>query len=114
MRRGRASAARAGGADPGPPGCDRVQSGCGYRVLDAPDQNGRVAISEAAQPDEPDPSSQGGPALRAACPERPTSALKRKDGGATMATLYAELPNKLISAANGIDYAYRETGEGSV
>jgi pimeloyl-ACP methyl ester carboxylesterase len=31
-----------------------------------------------------------------------------------MATLYAELPNKLISAANGIDYAYRETGEGSV
>ena len=27
---------------------------------------------------------------------------------------YAELPNKLISAANGIDYAYRDAGDGSV
>jgi len=31
-----------------------------------------------------------------------------------MATPYAELPNKLVSAGNGIDYAYRETGEGPV
>jgi pimeloyl-ACP methyl ester carboxylesterase len=31
-----------------------------------------------------------------------------------MATPYAELPNKLVSAGNGVDYAYRETGEGSV
>jgi pimeloyl-ACP methyl ester carboxylesterase len=31
-----------------------------------------------------------------------------------MATPYSELPNRLVSAANGIDYAYRETGEGSV
>jgi pimeloyl-ACP methyl ester carboxylesterase len=29
-------------------------------------------------------------------------------------TTYSELPNKLISAANGIDYAYREAGEGAV
>jgi pimeloyl-ACP methyl ester carboxylesterase len=27
---------------------------------------------------------------------------------------YAELPNKLVSAANGVDYAYREAGEGTV
>src|SRR5258708_18555345 len=25
---------------------------------------------------------------------------------------YAELPNKLVSAANGVDYAYREAGDG--
>lgn len=31
-----------------------------------------------------------------------------------MATPYSELANRLVSAANGIDYAYRETGEGSV
>ena len=31
-----------------------------------------------------------------------------------MATTYAELPNKLISAANGVDYAYREAGGGEV
>jgi pimeloyl-ACP methyl ester carboxylesterase len=31
-----------------------------------------------------------------------------------MATPYAELPNKLVRAANGIDYAYRETGQGPV
>jgi pimeloyl-ACP methyl ester carboxylesterase len=29
-------------------------------------------------------------------------------------TTYSELPNKLVSAANGIDYAYREAGEGAV
>jgi len=27
---------------------------------------------------------------------------------------YAELPNKLVSAANGVDYAYREAGDGGV
>src|SRR5260221_12595520 len=27
---------------------------------------------------------------------------------------YAELPNKLVSAANGVDYAYREAGDGAV
>ena len=27
---------------------------------------------------------------------------------------YSSLPNKLVSAANGIDYAYRDTGEGAV
>ena len=31
-----------------------------------------------------------------------------------MATSYAELPNKLVSAANGVDYAFRDTGEGEV
>ncbi len=31
-----------------------------------------------------------------------------------MSTPYSELPNKLVSAGNGIHYAYRETGEGSV
>src|SRR5262245_16366282 len=30
-----------------------------------------------------------------------------------MAT-YSSLPNKLVSAANGVDYAYRHTGEGTV
>jgi pimeloyl-ACP methyl ester carboxylesterase len=30
-----------------------------------------------------------------------------------MAT-YSSLPNKLVSAANGIDYAYRDAGEGAV
>ncbi len=28
--------------------------------------------------------------------------------------LYSGLPNKLVSAANGVDYAYRDTGEGEV
>ena len=27
---------------------------------------------------------------------------------------YTELPNKVISAANGVDYAYREAGDGGV
>jgi len=27
---------------------------------------------------------------------------------------YSELPNKLVSAANGIDYAYRDAGEGAI
>ena len=31
-----------------------------------------------------------------------------------MATTYAALPNKLVSAANGVDYAYREAGDGKV
>jgi hypothetical protein len=31
-----------------------------------------------------------------------------------MAATYSELPSKLVSAANGIDYAYREAGEGKV
>ena len=31
-----------------------------------------------------------------------------------MATSYAELPNKFVSATNGVDYAYRDTGEGEV
>lgn len=31
-----------------------------------------------------------------------------------MAGTYSELPNKLVSAANGVDYAYRETGAGAV
>jgi pimeloyl-ACP methyl ester carboxylesterase len=31
-----------------------------------------------------------------------------------MGETYSELPNKLVSAANGIDYAYREVGESTV
>jgi hypothetical protein len=31
-----------------------------------------------------------------------------------MAATYSELPNKLVSAANGVDYAYREAGGGTV
>ena len=31
-----------------------------------------------------------------------------------MATSYAELPNKFVSAANGVDYAYRDAGESEV
>jgi pimeloyl-ACP methyl ester carboxylesterase len=31
-----------------------------------------------------------------------------------MVETYSEVPNKLVSAANGIDYAYRETGTGKV
>src|SRR5580698_3866093 len=27
---------------------------------------------------------------------------------------YTEFPNKLVSAANGVDYAYREAGDGGV
>ena len=29
----------------------------------------------------------------------------------TVGCAYSGLPNKLISAANGVDYAYRDTGE---
>jgi len=31
-----------------------------------------------------------------------------------VAAIYSELPNKLVSAANGIDYAYRDAGDGGV
>ena len=31
-----------------------------------------------------------------------------------MATPYAELPNERVSAANGVDYAYRDTGQSAV
>ena len=31
-----------------------------------------------------------------------------------MSVNYSQAPNQLVSAANGIDYAYRETGEGAV
>ncbi len=31
-----------------------------------------------------------------------------------MTVTYSEIPNKLVNAANGIDYAFREAGEGSV
>jgi pimeloyl-ACP methyl ester carboxylesterase len=31
-----------------------------------------------------------------------------------MGATYSELPNKLVTAANGIDYAYREAGQGTV
>ena len=34
----------------------------------------------------------------------------RNEGSTVMAT-YSSLPNKLVSAANGVDYAYRDTGE---
>jgi len=29
-----------------------------------------------------------------------------------MANEYSQLPNELVSAANGVDYAYRDTGGG--
>ena len=29
-----------------------------------------------------------------------------------MANGYSQLPNELVSAANGVDYAYRDTGGG--
>src|SRR5580704_12450658 len=31
-----------------------------------------------------------------------------------VAMTYTEFPNKLVSAANGVDYAYREAGDGQV
>jgi pimeloyl-ACP methyl ester carboxylesterase len=31
-----------------------------------------------------------------------------------MATSYSECPNQVVSAANGIDYVYRELGDGAV
>jgi hypothetical protein len=31
-----------------------------------------------------------------------------------MAATYPGLPNKLVSAPNGVDYAYRETGAGTI
>jgi pimeloyl-ACP methyl ester carboxylesterase len=31
-----------------------------------------------------------------------------------MTATYSGSPNQLVSAANGVDYAYRETGEGPV
>jgi len=31
-----------------------------------------------------------------------------------VAATYSELPNKLVRAANGIDYAYRDAGDGGV
>src|SRR6266496_1428235 len=34
--------------------------------------------------------------------------------GSTLATSYTELPNELVSGANGVEYAYRHTGGGEV
>ena len=31
-----------------------------------------------------------------------------------MAVTYSQLPNKVVKAANGVDYAYREAGQGTV
>ena len=31
-----------------------------------------------------------------------------------MAVTYSELPNKVVKAANGVDHAYREAGQGTV
>ena len=35
-------------------------------------------------------------------------------GGTAVTVTYAELPNKLVRAANGVGYAYREAGDGGV
>jgi pimeloyl-ACP methyl ester carboxylesterase len=35
-------------------------------------------------------------------------------GGTAVAVTYSQIPNKLVSAANGIDYVYRDVGEGPV
>ena len=35
-------------------------------------------------------------------------------GGTAVTVAYAELPNKLVRAANGVGYAYREAGDGEV
>ena len=35
-------------------------------------------------------------------------------GGTAVTVAYAELPNKLVRAANGVGYAYREAGDGGV
>jgi pimeloyl-ACP methyl ester carboxylesterase len=35
-------------------------------------------------------------------------------GGTAVTMTYAELPNKLVRAANGVGYAYREAGDGGV
>jgi hypothetical protein len=46
-------------------------------------------------------------------PERRTSAQPNERAGrAVMATGYSQLPNQQVSAANGVDYAYRDTGGG--
>jgi pimeloyl-ACP methyl ester carboxylesterase len=37
-----------------------------------------------------------------------------KTGRTDMTVTYSEIPNKLVSAANGIDYAHREAGGGAV
>jgi len=37
-----------------------------------------------------------------------------KDRYTAMTVTYADLPNKRVTADNGIDYAYRETGAGQV
>ncbi len=39
--------------------------------------------------------------------------MEQKGDWAAMPTTYSELANKLVSAANGVDYAYREAGEGT-
>jgi hypothetical protein len=38
----------------------------------------------------------------------------RKGKKIAVPVTYAKLPNKLVSAANGIDYAYRDAGDGAV
>ena len=43
-----------------------------------------------------------------------TTSSTGSDLGSAREASYAELPNKLISAANGIDYAYRDAGDGGV
>ena len=43
----------------------------------------------------------------------PNIVLGHGEGSVVMAA-YSSLPNKLVSASNGIDYAYRDAGEGAV
>src|SRR5580693_765665 len=45
--------------------------------------------------------------------ERAVVHAARNKGSTVMAT-YSSLPNRLVSAVNGIDYAYRDAGDGPV
>ena len=38
--------------------------------------------------------------------------VQERIGASSMAQEYSELPNELVSGANGVDYAYRDTGGG--
>jgi pimeloyl-ACP methyl ester carboxylesterase len=39
---------------------------------------------------------------------------RKRNGEIAVTATYSELPNKLVSAANGIDYTYRDVGDGAV
>jgi hypothetical protein len=105
---------------------------------DSPADRGRLNDTRVAFPNRSPPAAIRAPAGSAgpdrdavSCPSQPARnensacapSRSKRDHSEDDTTLtsrtavvmtYTEFPNKLVSAANGVDYAYREAGDGEV